>query len=160
MNPEDLIRIARGLASGAIGGNIGRPRQAELRRAVSAAYYALFHALARCCADTLVGATPARRSQPAWTQTYRALEHGYAKNQCVRPIIRKFPPEIQAFGRAFSEMQRNRTIADYATESALTRAEAMWLIDWTEQVIADFANAPVSDRRAFSVYVLLRVRVD
>ena len=53
-------------------------------------------------------------------------------------------------------MQRNRTIADYAAESALTRAEAMWLIDWTEQVIADFANALVSDRRALSVYVLLR----
>ena len=160
MNPEDLIRIARGLAGGAIGGNIGRPRQAELRRAVSAAYYALFHALARCCADTLVGATPARRSQPAWTQTYRALEHGYAKNQCVRPAINGFPPEIQAFGRAFSEMQRNRTIADYATESDLTRAETIRLIDWTEQAIANFANAPVSDRRAFSVYVLLRVRVD
>ena len=53
-------------------------------------------------------------------------------------------------------MQRNRTIADYVTESAFTRAETMWLIDWTEQVIADFANAPVSDRRAFSVYALLR----
>ena len=160
MNPEDLIRIARGLAGGAIGGNIGRPRQAELRRAVSAAYYALFHALARCYADTLVGATPASRSQPAWTQTYRALEHGYAKNQCVRPIIRKFPPEIRAFGRAFSEMQRNRTIADYATESALSRAETIRLIDWTEEVIADFATAPAADRRAFSVYVLLRIRVD
>ena len=160
MNPEDLIRIARGLAGGAIGGNIGRPRQAELRRAVSAAYYALFHALARCCADTLVGATPASRSQTAWTQTYRALEHGYAKNQCVRPAMGRFPPEIQAFGRAFSEMQRNRTIADYATESDLTRAETIRLIDWTEQAIANFANAPVSDRRAFSVYVLLRVRVD
>ena len=160
MNPEDLIRIARGLAGGAIGGNIGRPRQAELRRAVSAAYYALFHALARCCADTLVGATPASRSQTAWTQTYRALEHGYAKNQCVRPAMGRFPPEIQAFGRAFSEMQRKRNVADYATESALSRAETIRLIDWTEEVIADFATAPVSDRRAFSVYVLLRIRVD
>lgn len=28
--------------------------QAHLRRAVSTAYYALFHCLARCCADTLV----------------------------------------------------------------------------------------------------------
>ena len=41
MNPHDLIRIARHLASGAVGGIRGRPRQAELRRAVSAAYYAL-----------------------------------------------------------------------------------------------------------------------
>ena len=160
MNPEDLIRIARGLAGGAISGNIGRPRQAELRRAVSAAYYALFHALARCCADTLVGATPASRSRTAWTQTYRALEHGYAKNQCLRPAIRGFPPEIRAFGRAFTEMQRNRNAADYATESDLSRAETMRLINRIEDVIADFATAPIADRRAFSAYVLLRVRTD
>ena len=146
MIPEDLIAVARGLARGFVGGARGRPRQTDLCRATSAAYYAMFHTLARCCADTLVGATPAIRNGPAWTQTYRALEHGYAKNQCVRPAMGGFPPEIQAFGRAFSEMQRNRTIADYATESALTRAEAMWLIDWTEEVIADFANVPASDR--------------
>lgn len=160
MNPEDLIRIARGLAGGAISGNIGRPRQAELRRAVSSAYYALFHALARCCADTLVGATPARRSRPAWTQTYRALEHGYAKNQCVRPKINEFPGEIQEFAKAFSGMQRNRNIADYATEINFTRAETMRLINWSEQVITDFETVPIADRRAFSVYVLLRIRVD
>ena len=160
MNPEDLIRIARGLAGGAISGNIGRPRQAELRRAVSAAYYALFHALARCCADTLVGATPAIRNGPAWTQTYRALEHGYAKNQCLRPAIRGFPPEIREFGKMFAEMQRNRNIADYATESELSRAETMRLINQIEDVIADFATAPAAVRRAFSAYVLLRVRTD
>ena len=50
MNPQDLLRIAEELARGAIGGGRGRPRQAELRRAISAAYYALFHTLAlmRC----------------------------------------------------------------------------------------------------------------
>ena len=55
MNPDDLIRIAEHLASGGVRGRIGRPVQAELRRAVSATYYALFHALARCCANMLVG---------------------------------------------------------------------------------------------------------
>ena len=85
VNPDDLIRIAEHLASGGVGGGIGRPVQAELRRAVSATYYALFHALARCCANMLVGvATPASRSQQAWTQVYRALEHGHAKNQCCK----------------------------------------------------------------------------
>lgn len=66
MNPRDLIRIARQLASGAVGGNRGRPRQAELRRAVSAAYYAMFHALALSGANTLAGSTRANRSQRAW----------------------------------------------------------------------------------------------
>lgn len=55
MNPRHLIRIARQLASGVVSGSRGRPRQAELRRAMSAAYYALFHALAYCCADRLAG---------------------------------------------------------------------------------------------------------
>lgn len=61
MNPYDLIRIARHLATGGVSGDRGRPRQADLRRAISAAYYALFHALCRCCADTLAGATLADR---------------------------------------------------------------------------------------------------
>ena len=58
MNPDDLIRIARYLASTGTGINAGRPSQADLRRAVSTTYYALFHALAQCCANTLIGATP------------------------------------------------------------------------------------------------------
>ena len=60
----------------------GRPRQTELRRAVSAAYYALFHTLANSCATTLVGSTRANRDQTAWRQTYRSLEHGHAQRQC------------------------------------------------------------------------------
>ena len=62
MKPEDLIRIAESLASGRAGNLAGRPRQAELRRAVSAAYYALFHTLANSCADLLVGTMSANRS--------------------------------------------------------------------------------------------------
>ena len=61
MNPQDLLRIAEGLARGALSSGRGRPRQAELRRAVSAAYYALFHTLALCGASTLVGAARFRR---------------------------------------------------------------------------------------------------
>ena len=158
--PEDLIAVARGLARGFVGGARGRPRQTDLCRATSAAYYAMFHTLARCCADTLVGATPAIRNGPAWTQTYRALEHGYAKNQCVRPAINRFPPEIREFAKAFSDMQRLRHIADYAPQTEFIRHETLSEIDYVERIIADFATAPAADRRAFSVYVLLRIRTD
>jgi len=54
LNPRDLLRIARQLARWP---NRGRPREANLSRAVSATYYALFHALATCCADMLAGTT-------------------------------------------------------------------------------------------------------
>lgn len=159
MNPHDLILIARQLATGATGGGIGRPRQAELRRAVSTAYYALFHALARCCADMVVGSTRGSRSQAAWNQTYRALEHGLARNQCSnRSMMSRFPAEIEAFGKQFVVMQQQRHNADYDPEATFQRNEVIDFIDETEEVITAFNNVPNIERRAFAVYVLFRLR--
>ena len=163
MEPFDLIRIAEQLASGAIGNGRGRPRQVELRRAVSAAYYALFHALARCCADTLVGATPARRSRQAWRQTYRALEHGHARNQCAnQSVMDRFPPQIQDFSELFVGMQRLRHTADYDPDPEIdfARAHIMQLITEISSTITAFQSVDVIDRRAFAIFVLFRLRRD
>ena len=165
MEPFDLIRIAEQLASGAIGSGSGRPRQAELRRAVSAAYYAMFHALARCCADTLVGATRPRRSQQAWRQAYRSLEHGHARNQCAnQSMLRRFPPRIRRFGEQFVDMQRLRHIADYdpdpEPEIDFDRVHISHLIAESARTITAFQSADVIDRRAFAAFVLFRLRRD
>ena len=160
MNPSDLIRIARQLASGAVGGNRGRPRQAELRRAVSAAYYALFHTFALCGANLLAGSTRANRSQQAWRQTYRALEHGHAKNQFNRNVIDRFPREIRNFGEIFVEMQRRRHDADYDPVERFSRSEVQILIDVTERTITLFESTAVADRRAFAIYALFKLRTD
>ena len=159
MNPQDLLRIAEGLAQGAISGGMGRPRQAELRRAVSAAYYAMFHTLALCGANTLVGAARASRSQPEWLQVYRALEHGYARNQCNnQTAISRFSSIIQEFGALFVRMQMQRQTADYNPNTSFSRARVMRLIDETARVIAEFENADARERRAFAVFVLFRLR--
>ena len=55
MNPDDLLTIAEHLASGGVRPQPGRPKQAEICRAVSATYYALFHTLAHDAANLLVG---------------------------------------------------------------------------------------------------------
>ena len=51
MNSRDLILTARGLTEL----SPRRPNQANLRRAVSTAYYAVFHCLAGTAANLLVG---------------------------------------------------------------------------------------------------------
>ena len=82
MNWEQLIALARMLASAPEHGERrGRPQQTRLRKAVSAAYYAMFHALRASNADTLIGGSPQFRRLPAWTLTYRALDHGFAKSR-------------------------------------------------------------------------------
>ena len=60
MNWEHTIEAARLLAgSSASSSASGSPRQPMLRRAVSTAYYATFHALCQSNADTLVGPSAA-----------------------------------------------------------------------------------------------------
>ena len=158
MNPRELIRIARQLAAGDLGSSAGRPRQADLRRAVSAAYYALFHALAACAADTLIGSNPASRIELLWLQTYRTLDHGQARERCQGPMIGLFPLEIQEFAQQFVEMQVQRHNADYNPGVTFTRREAQQYIDETERRIARFEGVPEQARRAFAVYVLFRFR--
>jgi uncharacterized protein (UPF0332 family) len=89
-----------------------RPRQADLKRAVSTAYYALFGFLAKECADLLVGTGQARK-WPCWRHVHRALDHGFAKNACERVVNLNFPPEIVQFANAFIAMQEQRHNADY-----------------------------------------------
>lgn len=157
MNPQDLISGARLLAYG--NGRRGRPRQADLCRAVSAAYYALFHTLAGCGADLLVGGTRRSRSQPAWEQTYRALEHGHAAHQCRNAsVMARFPGAVQDFGEWFVALQSQRHYADYAPNTAFTRLQVVRMVDTTESIIAQSNAVPTPDRRAFAIYALLRSR--
>ena len=80
MQPHDLISSARKLLGE---GQVGPPKQSDLKRALSTAYFAMFHALCRNCADTLVGKVKARRSQGAWIQAYRAMDLGRARTRCT-----------------------------------------------------------------------------
>lgn len=158
MDPRDLIRLGLRLASGAVGGRRGRPRQTELRRAISAAYYAMFHTLAACCANQLAGATPASRNQAAWRQIYRALEHGYARAQCERAISGKFPAGIRDFARQFVSMQFERQNADYDPDERYLRLDVMENIQETERIISQFNHASKAEQRAFAIHVLHRSR--
>lgn len=156
MKALDLIAAARLLATHP---RRGRPPEANLRRAVSTAYYALFHSLAECCADSLAGRPRANRSSDAWLRVYRALDHGTAKRRCNdQAEIEKFPPEIQNFAAWFSEMQQSRHLADYAPDADFDREEVAQLITESEDAIRKFENVSPQQRRAFAIHVLVAVR--
>ena len=82
-SPEELISLARHI----LGQDSTKPSQSTLRRAVGTVYYALFHTLAETSADLLVGKTKSFRSDPAWRQVYRGLDHGTARKVCERKAI-------------------------------------------------------------------------
>jgi hypothetical protein len=141
----------------------GRPRQTDLRRAISTAYYAMFHALAGECAERFLGKSAQKKTKRAWVQAYRALNHGRVKD-CVRPKaqdhpFRKFPDEIRAFGATFIDLQEKRILADYDPLMAPLRAsEVRSAIAIARLAIQDFKTARVEDRAAFCVFVAISQR--
>ncbi|MGJ0506624.1 MAG: hypothetical protein ACR652_05705 [Methylocystis sp.] len=103
---EDLLALADELANR----DTGRPRQASLRRAVATTYYALFHALAKMCADQLVG-----KSKPwdVYTPVYRSVDHAVARKVLREARSHAAGQPIAAIGPAFLELHDKRIAADY-----------------------------------------------
>ena len=159
MNPHDLIKIASFLATIGVVSSLGRPRQADLRRAVSTLYYAFFHALAHCCADTLAGTRRRGRNRPRWRQIYRSLEHRQARNRLNnREEMQNFPSAMQDFARRFVALQALRHAADYDPAATFDRPGITQLVAEAEQHISGLENADAADRRDFAIYVLFRDR--
>ena len=119
----------------------------------------MVHCLARLCADGFVGGTNADRSKPAWRQTYRALDHGTAKNACRdRILLDRFPPEIQDFAYTFVDMQERRHAADYDPFAQFVKSEVKADIEVISQVIDGLSNVSARDKRAFAAHVLFKKR--
>ncbi len=152
---QRLVEAARSLARI----DKRKPRRANLSRAASTAYYALFHCLAQNCADMLVGGSYSSRTTRAWNQAYRALQHGNTRNRCRnKEIIREFPQDIQEFAKIFCEMQAQRNQADYDPRFVPYRSEVTGDINRVQMCIDRFGKVSIKDRRAFAVYVLLPLR--
>ena len=114
-----------------------------LRRAVSSCYYALFHCLARECADLLIGGGGSARSEEAWTQVYRSLEHNPAKERCKdKEMIKKFPSEIEDFANTFVTMQTKRHNADYNPSASFVKSVVKSDIILVEQAIKRSGLSP------------------
>ncbi|MCJ2006862.1 hypothetical protein MKK55_17320 [Methylobacterium sp. J-059] len=83
------------------------------RRAVSTAYYAAFHALARLCADTLLGDSD--RASSEYEKVYRALDHGSLRTAFQpkgSPLATNV--SLKRIGDLIVPLQGARMLADYA----------------------------------------------
>ena len=153
MIARDLLATARRLATA----TQRKPKQADLRRAFSTAYYALFHALANDAANLLVG-NRVKSLELAWTQTYRALNHGAAKSACEQIRQPRFPEAICTTAKTFVILQQRRHDADYDPILRFTRGDALAAIAMAEQAVANMLSCETVDRRAFAVMLLLQRR--
>ena len=131
----------------------GTSRQIDLKRGVSNAYYAMFHALAKECADAVAG-SGANCRPDAWLKAYRSLSHSVAKTSSEQAKKLNFPNDFVLFAEFFAVMQQHRHDADYNPHVNYAHADVVTMIDDVEIAIARLRGASRLEQRAFVVLVL------
>jgi uncharacterized protein (UPF0332 family) len=153
---EELLAQARFLASL----DPHSPTQANLRRAVSSAYYAVFHLFSAEVAAQIISGGPSGLRQ----RTQRALSHNSMYKAAesfsqsgVRP--RNLPADIDLQGpvsteltsiaKGFKQLQDERHAADYDVSQSFDRIKVLALVQTAEDIFSDWSrekssgNAPV-----------------
>lgn len=159
--PANLIATAKVLFDAAIQESDPEQAQSHLKRAVSAAYYAMFHAVCASAAELLPDASADPATTDAWLQAYRGPEHTHVRNQCRNAgLMVRFPPEIRNFAQNIVQIQSHRNQADYNPRFDFSLTDVSEIIDDAERVINQLSSASAAIRRAFAITVLLRNRAD
>jgi hypothetical protein len=145
-DPSDLIAVARLLSAQA------PPTDAQLRRAVSTAYYAVFHRILRAAAQRFIGV--GREASAAYALIYRGFDHGRMKAVCVALSASTLndklrfglgksavSQEMRDFASAFPDLQDVRHLADYHPNTQFLPSDVSSLIDSAEAAIDAFDRA-------------------
>jgi hypothetical protein len=161
-NPEHLFQQAERLAAPA---SAGPPRQTDLRRAISSAYYGLFHFILTCLADDMVGAI--QRGTGRYALVYRSIDHRALRDLCVEAQkstpSKKFSsimPElgfgldIQIFAAKTHELYESRNRADYDPQPRFVASDAKLAIDAARTARLHFTQADPGLKTLFLTLLL------
>lgn len=150
-----------------------RPRQANFRRAVSAAYYALFHKLIDEAVASAIGraqspeALALRRTMSRWYQHGRMKDvanwfrrHGKEIPASVSALLGYAPPgtsvvpaELVHVATGFATLQEERHRADYDLSVTFTRSGAKNLVQVARGAFEDWQK--VSTHPTSRLFLLL-----
>jgi hypothetical protein len=137
---DEFLKQSRALAR-----RRGRPSQINLRRATSAAYYAVFHLLIKEAVESMIPAQPpglrakASRALPhadlkAVCKGFQGLQHDRLATLLGGPI----PPELRRISKTFVDLQEERHAADYDINLKLSQSAVLSSVANAENVFADW----------------------
>jgi hypothetical protein len=147
----------------------GPPRQADLRRAIPTAYYAVFHAVATEAGDQFVAAT--QRDTPRYQQVYRSIDHKRLRQVC-EDLVKSTPParyarhlptaglgsDLVAVATAVSELQERRHLADYDSLFRAKTSDVTLAIETARNAVARLRPADRDQKRIFISLIVFPLR--
>ena len=141
----------------------------DLRRAISAAYYAVFHAALTGAADQYVGVT--KRATSQYGLVYRSIDHRSLRELCAEAAKRNLAPrfalyaprtglgtEMQEFAETALELQRKRHSADYDPSTRIKSSDARLAVSAARNALNRLNGASAAGREAFLSLLLFGPR--
>jgi hypothetical protein len=133
----------------------GRRSSALRRRAISTAYYAVFHQIAKLCAETLLSGT--EQSSDEYARIYRALDHGPLKSswQNQNSPLRKVDT-LKKIGDLIVPLQSERIRADYLPPlpHPFTSREAKEVVQQARRAVDALNELTPDERRMLAIGLL------
>lgn len=159
-DPNELLRQADLLAGQT------PPTQADLRRAISSAYYAVFHFCLTAAAEMVTGASAP--STERYTHVYRSIDHKVLRGLCgqlgqSQPQNVAITPgsgfgRLQDFARLTASLYEQRIFADYDPSRTYSDTEARVVISDARLAITWFNSCDDEQKNAFLTMLLFRQR--
>jgi uncharacterized protein (UPF0332 family) len=152
MTPKDLIASADKLLD-------RTPSNADVRRAVSTAYYAIFHHISWKLFEAV--ALPFGSTSPTggWVKVYRSPDHVLFLKRCNDVHASwGFPRALTAYADIFVKSYKSRIEADYDPSAVVSLNDASTVVKSIERAIAHFDGTPLEQQRAFVLFLTVRPR--
>ena len=166
LNPDHLFEQADKLIAPPLH---GPPRQVDLRRAISSAYYGVFHGVLAAVANRFIGST--KQSTNLYSLVYRSVDHGALRRLCLEvtkpelsPKLRPYTPrggfgaEIRAFAESTLALQERRHWADYDPSVRFSSSDALLVINAARTALTEFNSANAEGREVFLSLLLFQPR--
>ncbi|MEO6717868.1 MAG: hypothetical protein ABIM50_11565 [Novosphingobium sp.] len=162
VNPKHLLDQAERLLRPSGQGTKAIIRQADRRRAISSAYYAVFHFTLAAVADQFVGKS--ERNNNRYTLAYRSIDH--SKLECLCKVASRekidskskyaeffpdgaFEQSVREFASLLIELKEKRNAADYDPSHWVSVQDARNAIKSASSAIENFERAPSVQKMIF-----------
>jgi len=145
-SPSELLSVAKFLSTSS---GSASPSDAHLRRAVSTAYYAVFHRVSLAAATRFIG--HGQEHSPGFATLYRAFNHGDLKkvfealskttlSEKYRDLLQRaaLSQDMRAFAAAFPSLKVFRHLADYHPAVRFSPSEVLAVINEAEFALEAF----------------------
>lgn len=132
--------------------------EADLRRATSDLYYALFHSVCEAVVEPL-GGDP---DNPAFRETYRAIyrqaDHQVLEKRCKEVLPGTFSLPARHFAQRLLAMKSKRAVADYDPLEAFSISDVQGDATACEAVFAGYWAMPQTERSRLALFLTLDPR--